>query len=147
MGKVIVMRGISGSGKSTVARDLAKGEAGAVIVSADHYFERPDGSYDFDPAKLSEAHGQCFRLFIEALQAGVAMVVCDNTNTSASEASPYMLAAQAYGYDASVVEVHCDPKVAAARNSHGTPEHVVERMADRMARESLPPWWNVVKVG
>ena len=146
MGKAFIMRGISGSGKSTVARQIAADEPKAVIVSADHFFENEDGGYDFDPSKLSEAHGACFRRFVEALQAGAPMVVCAHTHTMAREASPYVLAAPAYGYEAEVVEVHCDPKVAAARNSHGTPAHVVERMADRMARESLPPWWNVTKV-
>ena len=146
MGKVIVMRGISGSGKSTVARQIAEGEPSVIIVSADHYFEAEDGSYNYDATQIGRAHGRCFRLFIEALQSGVGLVICDNTNVRASDVAPYMMAAEAYGYEASVVEVHCDPKVAVARNTHGTPPEIIERMAARMASSEMPPWWSIVKV-
>lgn len=139
------MRGVSGSGKSTVARQLAAGEVGAIIVSADSYFETPEG-YKWESGKLSEAHGHCFRLFMAAVNAGAELVVVDNTNRSSLEIAPYMMAAQAFGYEAAIVEVHCDPQEAAARNVHNVPVESVEKMARRMEGEHLPPWWNVVRV-
>jgi len=145
MGKrVVVMRGLSGSGKSTVARQLAQGEA-AVIVSADDYFETPEG-YKWDGTKLGEAHKQCFRLFMAAIDAEAELIVVDNTNRDALEIAPYMMAAQSFGYEAAIVEVRCSPQVAAARNTHNTPAHVIERMAARMDREKLAPWWKVIRV-
>ena len=149
MKHVIVLQGVSGSGKSTYARKLAEKARVArqrvAIVSADRYFER-SGTYTFDPLKLSEAHGQCFRYFIEELGLGTDLIVVDNTNTTAVEMAPYMLAASAYQYTAEVQRVVCDPAVAAARNLHGVPATTVVRMAGSLASDVLPPWWAFSKV-
>lgn len=139
------MRGFSGSGKSTIARQIAAGEQGAVIVSADDYMETDEG-YKFSPEKKSPAHRSCFRLFMAAIEAGAELIVVDNTNKTAWEISPYMLAAGAFGYEAAIVEVRCDPKVAAARNVHNTPSEVIEKMAREMGYERFPPWWEVIVV-
>jgi tRNA uridine 5-carbamoylmethylation protein Kti12 len=143
--RIVVLRGISGSGKSTVARQLAANEPGAIIVSADDYFETPEG-YKWAADKLNAAHGQCFRLFMAAIQADAPLIVVDNTNQTALEISPYMLAAQAYGYESAIVDVRCDPKVAAVRATHGVPESVIEQMASRMEQERLAPWWQVIQL-
>ena len=61
---VIIMRGLPGSGKSYLSRRVAAAAAEAVqaagdttpvFCSADHYFERPDGSYAFNPSQLVRA--------------------------------------------------------------------------------------------
>jgi len=143
--RVVVMRGISGSGKSTLARRIAEGSAGAVIVSSDDYMETPEG-YQWAQHKLGPAHQQCFRLFMAAVQAEARLIVVDNTNGQALEIAPYMMAAGAYGYEASIVEAYCDPQIAADRNKHGTPVEVIEKMVVRMANERLAPWWDVIRV-
>lgn len=90
---VKILSGISGSGKSTYARRHR-----GVIVSADDYFVR-DGAYRFNPARLSSAHATCFARYLGALDDGHPLVIVDNTNTTAVEIAPYVLAAQAKGYD------------------------------------------------
>jgi tRNA uridine 5-carbamoylmethylation protein Kti12 len=146
MKTVIILQGVPGSGKTSFASErIAASHAQVKVVSADHFFERiGGGKYAFDPMRLSEAHGECFREFIAALQGGVEMVIVDNTNTRVEEISPYVLGAQAYGYEFEVLRVLCDPKVAAARNQHGVPEGAVRAMADRIAKCNLPPWWRRV---
>jgi predicted kinase len=135
--KVIVFRGLPGSGKST----LIEKEFGDVpVVSADHFFIGKDGVYRFDPALIGKAHGACFRRFIQLIERDLDLIVVDNTNTTEVEVAPYMLAAQAFGYEAKVVTVTCDPKIAAARNTHGVPEEVVLKMAVSLSKP-LPPWW------
>lgn len=141
MKQVIVLRGISGSGKSTYARTLVEGVEGAVIVSSDSYFEREDGTYAFEHAKLGEAHGACFRAFIAAAQVGAPLIVVDNTNSRMVEAAPYMLGARAYGYEAKIVEVECDLIEALQRGTHGVPQSIVVEMAGRIKFEKAPPWW------
>lgn len=142
MKKVIVMRGVPGSGKSQYARGT-----GGVVVSADDFFVRVGkGAYAFDPTKLGEAHGMCLREFVEAVQGERPLVVVDNTNTTTTEAAPYMAVAAAYGYEAEIHEIGCDPLVAAKRNVHGVPEDRVLAMAARMSEARFPPWWKVVRV-
>lgn len=137
---VIIMQGLPGSGKSTFAK-----EAGGLVVSADDFFvELGRGTYTFDAARLSEAHGQCFRRFIAAVAVQkTPLVIVDNTNTTPMEISPYYLAAQAFGYDAEIVRVECPTYVAAARNTHGVLEATIHAMAKRMDESPLPPWWKL----
>jgi predicted kinase len=144
---VTVLSGISGSGKSTYIKHCC---GGAEVVSADHYFmDRVTGEYKFNPSKLSEAHGECFRRLIDAINRKVDHIVVDNTNTTESEISPYMLAAQAFGYDAEVIILTAPEGMGqaeyiercAARNSHGVPPQGVAAQAKRLLERSLPPWW------
>ena len=139
--KLIVLRGLPGSGKSTYQRAHFPA---AVVASADLYFMVGE-EYRFNPALLPEAHGACCRTVVGALQAGTSLIIVDNTAISAVEIAPYILLAQAYGYDAEIITLRCDPAVAAARNTHGVPVGVIlERMAPAMAaaEASFPPWWN-----
>jgi predicted kinase len=145
MNKLVVLRGIPGCGKSTFVRALA---GNPVVCSADDfpglYTPNPEGGAPaFNPALIGEAHNACFRKALCAVQGLAPLVVVDNTNTSLMEASPYVLMGQALGYDVEVVTV-VPPSVEAAmaRNTHGVPEHVVRGMADTLARETTPPWWN-----
>jgi predicted kinase len=139
MKTVIIMCGISGSGKSTRA---AKFYPKAMVVSADHFF-MVDGEYRFDPSKLPQAHGACLRNFVMCLQGDADMVVVDNTNTTVAEVAPYAALALAYGYDLKVEILKVDVETAAARNLHGVPKAGIVKMAERLEalKDSLPPWW------
>jgi tRNA uridine 5-carbamoylmethylation protein Kti12 len=134
--KVMVLSGCSGSGKSTFALELGEVVASntiITIVSADSFFVQEDESYAFDPAKLGEAHGACFRAFMKAVMRPVDewsndIVIVDNTNTSIGEITPYWLAGQAYGWDVAIVRMAVPEwgvSAAAARNVHGVSEEIV----------------------
>ena len=129
--KVVIMRGISGCGKSTYTR---KHYPKAVVVSADHYFER-NGKYEFDREKLGAAHADCFRRFNQALQKREPLIVVDNTNTRKWEMERYYDAAVKAGYQVEVVRLVCDPDKAAKRNVHQVPADAVTNMASR-----FEPW-------
>jgi adenylate kinase family enzyme len=58
---VYIMHGVPGSGKSTVAKTLAKEEGS--IHSTDQYFYKND-SYCFDSSKLKEFHDKNFLAFV-----------------------------------------------------------------------------------
>lgn len=149
MRRVIILQGVSGSGKTTYARKLCRDfeDDVPVIVSADHYFTDPEGRYRFNPSKLDQAHGQCFRRFIEAMQLGSAsLIIVDNTNAKVSDIAPYMQGAVAYGYSAEIHRMICPPDVAAARNIHNVPAAKVVHMAGRIARAEIPPFWKLIEV-
>lgn len=134
--RVIIMRGLPGSGKSTKARTY-----GGTIVSADDFFMQ-DGQYVFDPKKLPEAHATSLRLFEEALKRGDPVVVVDNTNTTAWEYQKYVDKAEQNGYavEYDVVGsggVGIDELV--KRNTHGVPEQAIKRMVDRWEGDKLYP--------
>lgn len=127
MKKVIVVSGISGSGKSTYAHTLTAN--GGVILSADDYFTGYDTRpYSFDSTLLGKAHAMCFKLYVEQLQHALSedrLVIVDNTNTTAVEIAPYMLAADAFGYLAEVHTLRCgswnEVDMCLQRNRHEVP--------------------------
>lgn len=174
--KVIIMRGIPGSGKSTMARWLAshsgQGEfwltdcvlyygkpslalkvellskAGesidinesdyphetqimAAIHSTDEYF-MVDGVYKYNPSKIGLNHSKNYKAFRESVDAGIPIVIVDNTNTTEAEYAKY----RNYGKDAGcwityVVLPHPPVAEAVARNEHGVPADVIKKMISR----------------
>ncbi len=157
MKKVIVLSGVSGVGKSTYAKKLCDESSHyttCTIVSADDFFtttymngEKEVSEYNFDPSKLSLAHGECFRAFINALLScpGLSgLVVVDNTNTTSEEIAPYILGAQAYGWDVEIVTLypaHTTIDECYARNVHGVGFAAVEAQGSRIVGRKLMPWW------
>ncbi len=161
--KVIIMRGIPGCGKTYVAHKLATDNGRVIrdpyrmrdrvrkdasnsyaIVSADHYFSDDLGNnYKFDPSKLTEAHASCFTEYLSALQSSIGMVIVDNTNLSNWEISPYVLAANSFGYEHEIMSVYCDQQIAFERQTHGVPKHAHERMYQSFGNEKPLPFWNV----
>lgn len=136
---VWIMQGVSGARKSTLS-DVPN----AYTVSADHFFMR-EGEYHFDPSKLSKAHSECLRNFLEGIFMGINFIVVDNTNTTPVEVAPYYALASAYGYDVVIKYIPCeDLNVAAARNRHGVPLKTIEQQAKRIENfvKHMPPWWN-----
>jgi len=139
--QVIVMQGLSGSGKTTWANTNFPN---ATVVSADSYFTR-SGKYEFDPKQLGRAHARCLSRFIRALDRGDTTIVVDNTNTERWEWCNYTKLATHWGYKWSVVDMMQDPadmpeskvakafkdKVLAGRNVHGVPAEVIAKQRER----------------
>lgn len=142
MSMVYILRGIPGSGKSTYAKTIAP--ESAVICSADDFFVGKDGVYRFDHSKISEAHKQCFRKFVQAVNEGTDPIVVDNTNCTNVEVAPYVTYAEAMDCCVTIVGItKTPPEECAARNVHGVPVATVMRMYRTLMENirSAPRWW------
>ena len=132
--RVIIMRGIPGSGKGYCVEHILSAEREPVAVcSADALRTTTDGRYMFDAASNSRIHSECFGIFVQALREGVPVVIVDNTNIHLWEFSNYVSVARLAGYDVEVVEVMPETvegmRLCAMRNVHGVPAEAVARMA------------------
>lgn len=148
MKKAIIIRGPSGAGKSTLAMQLRehyeRRGTKVTVCSADDFFMKtvvqpdeegnPEGvrEYQFNPAKLSEAHAECLSKFIGAITDKHPVVIVDKTNIKMWEWRNYAMIARAAGYEVEVhdfrVETIEQMKTVALRNVHRVPADVVYRM-------------------
>lgn len=137
MKSVIVMRGITGSGKSTY---VAEHYPNATVVSADHFFEHAN-TYAFDATRLDDAHRACFKKFMDAVTRGDEQIVVDNTNVESWEIAPYVAVGYAFSYQPEVITLLCEPSIAAARGLHHVDAKKVAIRAGLLAKERLPKTW------
>lgn len=158
--KVLIMRGIPGSGKSTyVNRNVVMGISKEVVVcSADHY-HMEGNVYQFRKENVQKAHDACLKKFLDTVQKptyfcehfqkerDLQYVVVDNTNITTAEIAPYYRLAQVLGFSVQIIRVEVSPIVACRRNVHDVPAETVFRMYDALRTEKLPIyWWETVLV-
>lgn len=123
MTKLVIIRGIPGSGKSTVAAKIAE-MLGCKVWEADQYFMK-EGEYKFDPSKLGAAHKTCQLNVANDLICGGNSIVA-NTNTTMKEIKPYLEMAEKYNAEVRVVKC-----IGNWQNVHGVPVQALERMLAR----------------
>ncbi len=137
--EVILMRGLSGSGKSTRAATLAA-QRNCVIVSADHYFTDASGRYSFNIKQLSKAHDSCLLKYIDALLAGKSVVV-DNVNSSYEHFEKYLKIALLAGAKISVEEItSVSVDECIRRNIHGVTADVVRAQHKKWDKFDINTW-------
>jgi predicted kinase len=127
-----ILRGITGSGKTSFARVITARHIGKTAVhSTDDRFTE-DGIYRFDARKLEEHHKKNLAAFRKSLEESVPIVICDNTNSRIWEYEPYVRASKEFGYALKII-VFPPPsiEIALARSTHDVPRAVIERMVRR----------------
>ena len=129
---LILIRGIPGSGKTTLASSLRRESMETVYhYEADMYFMR-DGEYCFDRTKLRQAHAWCQESTEQALFHGYNAIV-SNTFTTRKELKPYFQMIQKYGKQPTVY--HCQSNWGSI---HGVPDDVLAAMRDRFEYDLTP---------
>lgn len=144
MHNVIIMQGISGSGKSTYLDELPYN---LDIKAADRYFMR-NGEYRFESRFLPDAHAFCLREYAMAVSSDEAfcqgtVLAVDNTNCSLLELTPYVALAQAWKRTIKIVCIDVAPHAAHERNRHNVPLETVIRQNSKLqeCHRNIPAWW------
>lgn len=82
-----IIRGLPGSGKTTMAKTLVEKGVIDVYFEADQYFEQ-NGVYTFDETKIKLAHEWCQNQVFDALERRL-IVAVSNTFSQRWEMEPY----------------------------------------------------------
>ena len=158
MKELILIRGVSGSGKSTFAElvarlacqmhdhlkykeihNMAKSwweKINQVTVSADDYFTDTNGNYDFNPADLPKAHAYCQNIVdmsmkqakIDDERGNGSIILVHNTFTTEREMEPYFEMAKEFGYKVTTLIVENRHE---SNSIHNVPDYAIERQKDR----------------
>lgn len=91
-----ILRGVSGCGKTTLAKTLCE-LLNTIAIAADDYHYDEDGNYNFKFENLKAAHQWCQKS-VEGLMSYGVNIVVHNTNTTDKEIRPYLELAKEYGY-------------------------------------------------
>lgn len=123
MKNLFLVRGVPGSGKTTLARQLT-----ANVFEADHYFYDNDGNYTFVPSEIKEAHKECQQFVGFAMESNIEKIAVSNTFTQEWEMEPYFVLAKKYGYRVTTIVVE---NRHGGVNEHNVPEDKIEQMKNR----------------
>ncbi|MDD4983520.1 MAG: hypothetical protein PHH82_01615 [Candidatus ainarchaeum sp.] len=125
---LLIMRGVSGSGKTTYAKTLSK-----YVYSTDDYFTK-DGKYSFCIEKANIAHDWNRNRVKDALEKGLSPVVVDNANICAWEIKPYLEMGLLEGYNVYLAEPDTDFKFdleeLVKKSAHNVPRKYLKLMLD-----------------
>lgn len=130
---LIIIRGVPGAGKTTLAQDIIVQTASrgltSVILETDQYFTETDGTYNWDISKTAEAHDDTQNRCVEALDESTACIIVSNTSIKIAHMQPYMDMARAAGYEFKLLhKTVAGPMLASSRGIHAVPAEVTERM-------------------
>lgn len=117
--RMILVRGLPGSGKTTIAKNLI---GWYMHVEADMFWVNDQGVYEFDAKRVGEAHTWCQNRVYELLAAGFDVVV-SNTFTTKREMEYYFVMAR---------DFDCVPQVILCQGQYGSVHNVPQEAVDRM---------------
>ena len=138
MKTLYIIRGLPGSGKSTLGEKLADsyvdyhpkyGGPKCYSFAADDWFTSNDGkrtTYQFNPEELTEAHEDCQSRVRGAMMSDVENICVCNTFSQSWEAAPYFKLCGDFRYTPVVLE--CQSEFG---NIHDVPQESIDAMKER----------------
>lgn len=124
---LILIRGVSGSGKTTFGHLIA-GMNYDVLAADDYFINSQTGEYEFDGSQLKEAHIHCQIRAEARMSRGDRKVIVANTFTREWEMKAYYDLADKYDYR--VYSIIVENRHGGV-NEHGVPEESIQAMRDR----------------
>ena len=131
---LILLRGLPGSGKTTLAKVLSEGDKYPVF-SVDEYFTSETGEYRFEFEKNHLAYRQCEDRTRAAMLHGDEKIFLDNVFSLEWEMEPYFKMASEFNYRVFVMTLE---NRHGSSNIHGLSDEQLQKMAAKYKVVLLP---------
>lgn len=125
---LILLRGLPGSGKTTLAKVLSENNTYPIFSVDDFFTNKVTGEYLFNFKNNHLAYKQCEELTKEAIQQNSTKIFVHNTFTMEWELEPYFKLAAEFNYELFVLTVE---NYHGKKNTHGVSEEQLQKMADK----------------
>lgn len=125
---LILLRGLPGSGKTTLAKLLSENNTYPVFSVDDFFTNELTGEYIFNFQNNHLAYKQCQDLTNDAMQQGIPKVLVHNTFTMDWELEPYFKLAKTFNYKIFVVTVE---NYHEHKNVHEVSDEQLKKMAEK----------------
>lgn len=127
MRSLVILRGLPGSGKTTLAKVLSE-NGKYPVYSIDDFFTAADGVYKFEFEKNHLAYKQCEENTRKAMEQEIPKIFLDNTFTLEWEIEPYFKLAKEFNYNIFVTTVENRHH---GKNIHEISDEQIRKMADK----------------
>lgn len=127
MNALILLRGLPGAGKSTLAKLLSE-NGKYPVFSIDSYFTNEKGEYNFKFDENHKAYKACEQQTKEAMQNNIPKIFVDNTFTLDWEIEPYFKLASGANYQVHIVTVE---NYHGSQNIHDVSTEQLSKMAEK----------------
>ena len=125
MAKLVIIRGLPGSGKSTMAKGMVANDPNLHHHEADMYHTDENGVYNWKRENVKVSHQWCQSQVEQSLAAGFDTIV-SNTSTTKKEMQPYFDICQRLGCKYEIIL--CTGEY---QNVHDVPPETLRRMKER----------------
>lgn len=138
MSKLIIVRGLPGSGKSTFAKKYFS-YPDFLHYEADQFFTAPDGTYHYNKAEINKAHEWCYAQVFNTLINGRFNVCVSNTFTRLEFIKRYLDIRKQEDCNDISAEIH--EMLGTYGSIHNVPEADMKKM--KKAWQEIPTHWGI----
>lgn len=133
MTRIILIRGVPGTGKTTLAQEIAARNPDFVHIESDHFFQLPSGQFKFNPRLFSYAHKWCINSVARLVHQEFTPVV-SNSLCRQWEIEPYIKIAMAFDTKIEIISLTTE-----YGSLHNIPENRMQEFRDRFEPEVFVP--------